>query len=149
MKLDALTETASLGGGSAAARAYRAEMGITSPVQEVAKASKAQPHPEARAAIRKKLSGRVRLTFGVGTPTDAKVIDMSVTGICLLVEQMVHAKTPCTLACNIFHEGKAHVFSLRAVAVYSVLASGQGFKVGFQFGPHDEAAAAQIAALMR
>jgi hypothetical protein len=149
MSQDTISAAPANGGGSAAARAYRAELGLGTALQDLPEATTTKPLAEARAAVRRKFSGRVRLTFDVGNPTDAKMIDMSVSGACLLVEQMVHAKTPCTLACNIFHEGKAYVFRVRAVAVYSVLASGKGFKVGFQFGPHDEATASQIAALMQ
>ena len=149
MSQDTFSAAPTNGGGSAAARAHRAEMGLDSVQQDLTGATATKPLEEARAAVRRKFSGRVRLTFDVGTPTDAKMIDMSVSGVCLLVEKMVHAKTPCALACNIFHEGKAHIFNVRAVAVYSVLASGKGFKVGFQFGSQDETTAAKIAALMR
>lgn len=149
MSQDTSFDPATKAGGSAAGQAYRAEMEQAATAQALAVASAPKANVEARTATRKKLGGRVRLTFDVGTPTEAKMIDMSVTGVCLLVEQMVHAKTPCTLACNIFHNGKAYVFSLRAIAVYSVLASGQGFKVGFQFGAHDASTAAQLGALMR
>ena len=149
MSHDTFSAAPANGGGSAAAKAYRAELGLDTALQDLSEATTTKPLAEARAAVRRKFSGRVRLTFDVGTPTDAKMIDMSVSGVCLLVEQMLHAKTPCALACNIFHEGKAYIFNVRAVAVYSVLASGKGFKVGFQFGPQDDATAAKIAALMR
>ena len=149
MSQDAVSTPEAKGGGSAAAQAYRAEMAQESAGKDQAEVTESKPQLEARAAVRRKFSGRVRLTFEAGAATDARVIDMSTTGICLLVDQMVRANTTCTLACNIFHEGKPFVFGLRALAIYSVLASGKGFKVGLQFGPHDAKVATQIATLMR
>jgi hypothetical protein len=67
----------------------------------------------------------------------------------VLLDDMVPVKKVCTFECDIFQNGIRRVFSAPAVSVYGVLASGHGFKVGFQFGPRSSAALKTIADIMR
>lgn len=104
---------------------------------------------DARVAERRKVSGRARVVFAGGNQRGGKMVDMSVTGACVLMEAPIPVKQACTLECDIFQNGVRQVFSLPAVTVYGVLASGQGYKVGFHFGTPGAAAASTIAALLK
>jgi hypothetical protein len=145
-------------GGSAAGRAYRAELarqGISVADATVGVSAQAQPNAalvggngEARAAERKKVAGRASVVFPGGAVVTGKMIDISLTGACILMEEALPSKRVCALEFDIFHAGKRYVFNTQAVSVYAVLASGKGFKIGFQFGPRGPAAQAAIAALV-
>ncbi len=104
---------------------------------------------DARVAERKKVSGRARVVFAGGNQRAGKMIDMSVTGACVLMDESVPVKQACSLECDIFQNGVRQVFTVAAVSVYGVLASGQGYKVGFHFGTPGAAAAITIAALLK
>ncbi|OYU42747.1 MAG: hypothetical protein CFE44_22275, partial [Burkholderiales bacterium PBB4] len=107
------------------------------------------PPTEARTAVRKKVTGRARLVLqGSQTALSAKVMDISSTGACVLMEDMLPLRKLCQLSCDIFHEGRRYAFSTQAITVYSVLASSMGFKIGLHFGPHDAQTAQTLAALV-
>ena len=169
--LSAVALNASLGGGSAAAQAYKAQLAAEAAANVAAaafdaKATQAaastqgasvtdapQPAPtgaDARTAERKKVTGRVRILLqGAGASVSGKMVDISVNGACVLLDDMVPVKKMCTLECDIFQNGTRRVFSAPAVSVYGVLASGHGFKIGFQFGPRSSATLKTIADIMR
>jgi hypothetical protein len=104
---------------------------------------------DARAAERRKMSGRARVVFPGGNQRSGKMVDMSVTGACVLMEDPIPVKQSCTLELDIFQSGVRQVFNVSAVTVYGVLASGQGYKVGFHFGKPTAAASNAIAALLK
>jgi hypothetical protein len=148
-------EAESSGGGSAAAQAFRAQAaaidGAAVPAGDApipAPASAAPGRIEARAAERKKVSGRARFTLQNGRQMAGKVLDLSATGASVMLEDMVASKQTGTLECDIFQNGKRFVFSVPAMSVYGVLVSGKGFKVGFMFGPRSPAATKTIAELV-
>lgn len=162
--LSAAAPSASFGGGSAAAQAYKAQLaaeaaanasvlGGVAPIS--ADDDEPQPAPmptgaDARTAERKKVSGRARIVLqGGGVSLVGKMVDISVNGACVLLDDMFPVKKVCTFECDIFQNGTRRVFSAPAVSVYGVLASGHGFKVGFQFGPRSSAALKTIADIMR
>lgn len=147
-----------LAGGSSAGRAYREELARQGRTLGEANAqASTAPQPtavpagqsvEARAAERKKVSGRAHVTFPGSAAVTGKMIDISLTGACILMEDGLPSKRVCALEFDIFHGGKRYAFGAQAVSVYSVLASGKGFKVGFEFGPRGPAAQSAIAALV-
>lgn len=104
---------------------------------------------DARTAERKKVSGRSRAVFSGGNQRAGKMVDLSASGACVLMEDPIALKQTCTLECDIFQNGAHHLFSVPAVTVYSVLASGQGYKLGFHFGKPDVVASNTIAALLK
>ena len=139
-------------GGSAAAQAYREEMtrkGQVLPAMPTANAPLAKAGKEARAAVRKSVSGRARVVFPGGSARSGKLVDMSEHGACILMDDSLPPKTGCTLECNIFLNGKLVGFNTSAVSVYSVLAGRMGFKVGFQWGALDANNAQAIQSLLR
>ncbi len=78
-----------------------------------------------------------------------RMIDLSTSGTCILLEDAVSVKQSCTLECDIFQNGVRQVFNVPAISVYGVLASGQGYKVGFQFGQPGSTASSAIAVLLK
>jgi hypothetical protein len=104
---------------------------------------------DARAAERKKVSGRARVVFAGGNQRAGKMVDLSASGACVLMEDPLPVKQNCTLECDIFQNGVRQVFSVPALTMYGVLASGQGYKVGFQFGQPSAAASSSIATLLK
>lgn len=104
---------------------------------------------DARIAERKKVSGRARAVFTGGNQRAGKMVDLSASGACVLMEDPIPVKQTCTLECDVFQNGVRQVFNVSAVTVYGVLASGQGYKVGFHFGPPNVAASNAISALLK
>lgn len=149
----------SVAGGSAAAQAYKAQLAAEAATHATPAGLEADDEPQpaplpnaadARAAERIKVTGRARIVFQGGSLSlSGKMMDISVNGACVLLDDMVPVKKMCTLECDIFQNGARRVFSVPAVSVYGVLASGHGFKVGFQFGPRSAAALKTIADIMR
>lgn len=104
---------------------------------------------DARMTERKKVSGRARVVFAGGNQRAGKMVDLSVSGACVLLDAPLPVKQSCTLECDVFQNGARQVFSVPAVTMYGVLASGQGYKVGLHFGQPDAAARNAIAALLK
>lgn len=154
-----LTESA---GGSEAARAFRKQLileGQTLDVDAPISTLRQRGEPreegnitsvaEARSAERRIVSGRAKLGIR-GLPVSAgKMVDISSSGACVLMDNMVSGGKSATLECDIFYEGKRYLFSLEVATVYSTLVSGKGFKIGLRFGPHSHEVAAKIEALLR
>jgi hypothetical protein len=102
-----------------------------------------------RAAARKKVTGRARIVFTGGRQMVGRMIDLSTSGTCILMEDAVSVKQSCTLECDIFQNGVRQVFNVPAISVYGVLASSNGFKVGFHFGQPTAATSNAIAVLLK
>lgn len=97
---------------------------------------------------RKRIGGRARVVRAGADAVVGKMYDISETGACILLDSMLPTKAACMLEIEIFHDGKRHLFTTQAQAVYGIFSSGKGFKVGFQFGPRSPEASKSIAALM-
>jgi hypothetical protein len=76
------------------------------------------------------------------------MVDISATGACVTVEDLIPGKKVYNLEFDIFHNGRRYLFAVQAVPVYSVLVSGKGYKVGFQFGPRSPECAKSLGDLM-
>lgn len=131
-------------GGSEAARLYREQLtreGSMHSNDQTKSPTQATPWGSAsvidsRVAVRKKINGRARVHL-----TDAgegfvagKMIDISVSGVCVMMDAPFPIKRTCNLECEVFYQGQRQLFSTQAVSVYGVLAGTSGFRVGFQFG---------------
>ncbi len=107
------------------------------------------PKPsDARVAVRKKVGGRARVTLRSGANGVGKMVDISPSGACVLLDDGLPAKTQCLLHFDIYVDGKRYDFAAEAVSVYSVLSSGQGFKIGFVFGQLDTHASKTLKSLV-
>lgn len=141
-------------GGSAAARAFKAQLAAESASQlmPLAAAVGAAPRaaagqPEPRIAVRKAISGKARVAVVGGAVLTGKVVDISTSGLGVLMDDPMPPKRVCTLGVELLLNGERTVLSVRAVAVYSVLVSGKGYRIGFQFGTLEPAMAQMVARL--
>lgn len=144
-----------LEGGSAAARAYREQLareGTTLPAfvpgQLGEAAAESAESPNARRDERVKVNGRAQVRMPGTGSASGRMVDISLGGACVLMDDPLRAKTSCMLEIDVFHNGRRHMFTCPAVCIYAVLAAGKGFKVGFQFGARDRAATSALAALL-
>jgi hypothetical protein len=149
-------------GGSEAARAFRKQLilqGEKLDVEAPISTLRQRPEPredgdissvaEARTAERRIVSGRAKLTMGGLSVNKGKMVDISTSGACVLMDDQVAAGKTATLECDIFMEGKRYVFSVPVVTVYGLLVAGKGFKIGVKFGPHGHDVASKIEELLR
>ncbi len=97
---------------------------------------------------RKKVHGRAKVMLGGMQIAHGKMIDLSLGGACLLLDDMIAVKKVVSLDVSIFQNGKQYAFVVQAISAYNVLASGKGFKVGFQFGPRNAVTAKTIEELL-
>jgi hypothetical protein len=89
---------------------------------------------EARQALRKRFSGRVKV-LADGALVRGKVFDVSLTGASILRDDLLRSgRKLVQVQFEIFHNGKNYAFEAPAAPVYSVLVSGSGYKIGMQFG---------------
>ncbi len=134
-------------GGSQAARLYREQLmregnmhsndQTKSPAQATSWGSASVIESvDSRVAVRKKINGRARvhLTDAGGSFVAGKLVDISVSGVCIMMDAPFPIKRTCNLECEVFYQGQRQLFSTQAVSVYGVLAGTAGFRVGFQFG---------------
>ncbi len=91
---------------------------------------------DSRTAARKKINGRARVYLADerGGFVTGKMVDISVSGVCIMMDAPFPVKRTCNLECEVFYQGQRQLFSTQAVSVYGVLAGTAGFRVGFQFG---------------
>ena len=158
---DTNQSTVAAAGGSPAAQAFKEQLakeeaaagGVSDEriSASVSAPGTFQPPPgnrDARAAERKKVNGRAKLILGGTLICNARMVDVSATGACVTVEDLIPGKKVYNLEFDIFHNGRRYVFAVQAVPVYSVLVSGKGYKVGFQFGPRSPETAKSLGDLM-
>lgn len=93
----------------------------------------------ARSAPRKPISGRARVSVEGGVARNGKLVDISESGIGIMLEDPIATKKVCMVMCDVLIDGKHVTFGARAIAAYSVLAGIKGFRIGFQFGALDPA----------
>jgi hypothetical protein len=149
-------------GGSEAARAFRKQLilqgeklDVSGPISTLRQRGEPREEgnissvEEARVAERRIVSGRAKLVLGGGSVNSGKMVDISTTGACVMMDDQVPAGRSATLECDIFMEGKRYVFSLPVVTVYGLLARGKGFKIGLRFGAHGPDVAGKIEELLR
>lgn len=158
--LDASVDSS--GGGSPAAQAYREQLKAEGATEGAAGAlpnsagelpgaatDAASAGRDARAAERKKVSGRARVTLNGHVVGMGKMVDISISGACVMLDDMLPTKKICTLDIDIFHDGKRFLINVPAMSVYGVLAGSKGFKIGFQFGPRSPAASKSLEELLK
>lgn len=145
-------------GGSEAARLYREQLmregGMHSNDQAKSTAQATSWGSasviESRVAVRKKINGRARvhLMDAGGGFVAGKMVDISVSGVCIMMDAPFPIKRTCNLECEVFYQGQRQRFNTQAVSVYGVLAGTAGFRVGFQFGTRSPDAVRVIELLM-
>ncbi len=62
-----------------------------------------------------------------------KTVDISFTGISVVVPDPIPAGSMCTIAFDVMIKGKTTPVALPAKVAYNVLMGSRGFRIGFQF----------------
>jgi len=88
---------------------------------------------DARAAPRKAVAGRIKLATDSGVKQTGRLVDLSAHGFCALLEDPIKAGIVCLIDCEVSLRGQPRAISAIARSVHSVLVSGKGYRVGFQF----------------
>ncbi len=96
-----------------------------------------QASMQPRAAARKMIRGRARISIEEGPAIFGKLVDISQFGICILFENIIASQKMCVIDAELMQGGKRITFTVHAISIYSILVSDQGFRVGFNFGPLD------------
>ena len=95
---------------------------------------------EDRSSERKKIiNGRVHVTRGPGSSSLGKLIDISMQGVGILLDDPLVAQQVYSIECHIWLNGSRVSLRLRVVTIHCILVGGQGFRIGLQFVTLDEA----------
>ena len=87
-----------------------------------------------RAAPRKPITGRARVSIEGGAARNGKLVDISESGVGIMLDDPVPTKKVCMVMCETFMDGKRVTFGARSIAAFCVLAGNKGYRIGFQFG---------------
>lgn len=104
--------------------------------------------PETRLHPRKQFNCRARLSVGDKASLDARTLDISLGGICLLAPEPVGFGQYGVVKFEVAIADAPRQFTAVARSVYSVPSGEAGFKVGFQFVQLDAANTALVNDLM-
>lgn len=89
-------------------------------------------YEEKRAASRRPLAVNARLHKEGEACLSARTVDLSSTGICLLVAQSLPFNEPWTIEFEMYVEGKPQAIQVLA-EVQQMIVSSDGVRIGFQF----------------
>ncbi|MBK6295547.1 MAG: PilZ domain-containing protein [Rhodoferax sp.] len=103
---------------------------------------------DARAAPRKPVAGRVRLTTESKVKRAGRLIDLSANGFCAMLDDPLTPGVVCLVDCDVSLRGQPRVISAVARSVHSVLVSGKGYRVGFQFTSVSDGSISVVNALL-
>ena len=93
------------------------------------------------------IQGDVSIRLAGGFPQIGKLLDASMLGLSAVMDiQMARGKI-YELQGRVYRKGRFHEFTMQAVCIYSTL-NGRGFKMGFKFGPMNEATTTNFAAMI-
>ncbi len=96
-----------------------------------------------RSILRKILRCHAKVAMAGRPPLNARTVDISPNGMCLLVAEQLPAGLSCNVSFEVPLNGKMKKVQVIAKAVYSVFGT-DGFRIGMQFTQVDPASAAVI-----
>jgi len=103
---------------------------------------------EPRGAARKLLHAQARVALPGGAVLRGKTIDLSLSGVSLLVAEQIPVGQVCPVAIETLLNGKAVRITARAKIVYSILKGTDGYRTGMHFVEIDAANHHTLAELM-
>jgi hypothetical protein len=105
--------------------------------------------PDIRIAPRKVLRCRAKVMISGGRPPlNGRTVDISTSGICIMLEAPLQAGESCVISFEAPVKGTIRKVMVSANAVYSIY-SGEAFRTGFQFVQLDAASTSIINELVR
>lgn len=104
---------------------------------------------EARAEARKILRCTAKVVGGNGTQVSARTMDISMSGISLMVAEPLAPSQQYTIVFDAFANEKLIKVNAPAKVVYCICVGTSGFRVGFQFDQKNEIAMRSIRQLLQ
>ena len=92
---------------------------------------------EVQRATRYPLHGRVQLALPDQTLLSGHALDISVGGICIILQDQIPIGVDFLIRFEMAVKGKTHVITAQSKSIYGVFASGGGFRVGLGFKEND------------
>jgi len=92
---------------------------------------------EVRRSTRYPVRGRVQVALPNQIILSAHTVDISVEGICIVLQDQIPTGVVCPIRFEMTVNGKDHVITAQAKSIYFVLAGGDGFRAGFAFREDD------------
>ena len=83
------------------------------------------------------LRGRAQVALPNQIILAGRTVDISVGGVCLLIDDQIPPGVICTVRLEMLVKGKTHIITAQAKTIYGVFATGGGFRVGFAFREGD------------
>ena len=87
---------------------------------------------ETRIAPRKLIRSRAKVGLENGPTLSGRTVDISMTGICVMVDGPINPGHVCMIAFEATVQGKPMMVTVMAKTVYSICGR-DGFRTGFQF----------------
>jgi len=88
---------------------------------------------EGRGPERRLVHGRAALQLVCGSIQQGRLIDLAFGSAGVFMNVSLRPGTVFTFQCDCFANGRRHVFEVPAEAIYTVLVSGKGFRMGVRF----------------
>lgn len=104
---------------------------------------------ESRTETRKLLRCPAKVTLKNTAPQLGRTIDISPSGISVMVSEHMTPGIPCVVAFDPSINGKTITVNAAARVIYSICVGTTGFRTGFQFVEIDETTARSIRALAK
>ena len=103
---------------------------------------------DSRLEARKILRCVARVSLSNATQIKARTIDISMSGISLMLDEPIATAQQCTIAFEAPGGGKMVKVNVTAKSMYCTCVGTSGFRVGFQFDQRNEAIAKTIRQLL-
>ena len=104
---------------------------------------------ELRVEPRKIMRYAARISTNNGVSIKGRTIDISMSGISLMLEEPIVASQRCTIGFEALVSGKMVKIIVGAKVAYCTCVGTSGFRVGLQFDQHNEADAKTIRQLLQ
>jgi c-di-GMP-binding flagellar brake protein YcgR len=104
---------------------------------------------ETRLEARKILRCAAKILLKDASPINARTIDISMSGISLMLAAPVAVSQQCVVIFDAPVDGKIVKINLVAKAIYCTCVGTSGFRVGFQFDQRSEAVTKSIRQLLQ
>lgn len=103
---------------------------------------------ELRLAARYPLHSKALIAFSDKTVLACRIVDVSTSGVCILLDRQINMNIPCYLRFSLKIAGQHHELTAPAKATYGTFAT-EGVRVGLQFADDNPQRTALIHALAK
>jgi len=104
---------------------------------------------DSRAEVRKTLRCSARIILNNAMQIKARTIDISMSGISLMLDEPIATSQQCSIAFEASAGGRLLKINVAAKSMYCTCVGTSGFRVGFQFDQKTEATVKTIRLLLQ